>query len=46
MDLPSSPALADGVLSLRLRNYELLFMGSALTSERGSGPQMAAELRL
>ena len=45
MDLPSSPSLADGVLSLRLRNYELLFMGSAPTSERGSGPQMAAELR-
>jgi enamine deaminase RidA (YjgF/YER057c/UK114 family) len=43
---PSVPSmLTDGVLSLRLRNYELLFLGSALTNEEGSGPQMTAELQ-
>ena len=41
----ASPTLADGVLSIPLRHYELLFMGSAATSERGSGPQMTAELQ-
>lgn len=44
--LEPSPAvaLADGVMSLRLRHYELLFLGSAPTALLGSGPQMEAEL--